>query len=186
MLIGVPAESFAGETRVAVTPETAKKLKAQGHTLRIQSGAGVSASVTDAAYEAVGAEITEATIPGEMPRVVQAAVSFSKGCYPGQELVERMDSRAAQAPRRLVLLRMPAGTRPGDAVRADGDEVGSVTSVVDDGDEGAQQVEVERQGQAGHRPHVRSPEPDLKLLDPASTEPGRIVMAPCDGTHIAY
>ena len=49
MLIGVPAESFAGETRVAVTPETAKKLKAQGHTLRIQSGAGVRASVTDAA-----------------------------------------------------------------------------------------------------------------------------------------
>jgi len=59
MLIGVPAESFAGETRVAVTPETAKKLKAQGHTLRIQSGAGVRASVTDAAYEAVGAEITD-------------------------------------------------------------------------------------------------------------------------------
>ena len=61
MLIGVPAESFAGETRVAVTPETAKKLKAQGHTLRIQSGAGVRASVTDAAYEAVGAEITDET-----------------------------------------------------------------------------------------------------------------------------
>ena len=59
MLIGVPAESFAGETRVAVTPETAKKLKAQGHTLRIQSGAGVAASVTDAAYEAAGAEITD-------------------------------------------------------------------------------------------------------------------------------
>jgi NAD(P) transhydrogenase subunit alpha len=41
---------------VAVTPETAKKLKAQGHTVRIvQSGAGVAASVTDAAYEAAGA-----------------------------------------------------------------------------------------------------------------------------------
>ena len=39
MLIGVPAETMAGETRVAVTPETAKKLKSQGHTLRIQSGA---------------------------------------------------------------------------------------------------------------------------------------------------
>ena len=37
MLIGVPAETMAGETRVAVTPETVKKLKAQGHTLRIQS-----------------------------------------------------------------------------------------------------------------------------------------------------
>jgi H+-translocating NAD(P) transhydrogenase subunit alpha len=60
MLIGVPAESMGGETRVAVTPETVKKLTAQGHKLRIQSGAGVSASVTDEAYVAAGAEITDA------------------------------------------------------------------------------------------------------------------------------
>ncbi len=60
MLIGIPAETAAGETRVALTPETAKKLKSQGHTLRVQSGAGVAASVTDAAYEAAGAEITDA------------------------------------------------------------------------------------------------------------------------------
>ena len=60
MLIGIPAETTARETRVALTPETAKKLKAQGHTLRVQSGAGVAASVTDAAFEAAGAEITDA------------------------------------------------------------------------------------------------------------------------------
>ncbi len=60
MLIGVPAETAAGERRVAVTPETAKKLKAQGHTVRLQGGAGLAASATDAAYEAVGAEITDA------------------------------------------------------------------------------------------------------------------------------
>ncbi len=60
MLIGVPLETAAGETRVAVTPETAKKLKAQGHVIRVQSGAGVAASATDAAYQAVGAEITDA------------------------------------------------------------------------------------------------------------------------------
>ena len=60
MLIGIPAETAAGETRVAATPETVKKLKAQGHTLKIQSGAGVAASVTDAAYVAAGAEITDA------------------------------------------------------------------------------------------------------------------------------
>ncbi len=57
MLIGVPLETAAGETRVAVTPETAKKYVAQGHTVVVQSGAGVAASVTDAAYEAVGAKI---------------------------------------------------------------------------------------------------------------------------------
>ena len=60
MLIGIPLETTAGESRVAVTPETVKKLKAQGHTLRVQSGAGVAASVTDEAYVAAGAEITDA------------------------------------------------------------------------------------------------------------------------------
>jgi NAD(P) transhydrogenase subunit alpha len=60
MLIGIPTETTVGETRVAVTPETAKKLKGQGHTIRIQSGAGVAASVTDEAYIAAGAEITDA------------------------------------------------------------------------------------------------------------------------------
>ena len=60
MLIGIPMETIAGESRVAVTPETVKKLKAQGHTLRVQSGAGVAASVTDEAYVAAGAEITDA------------------------------------------------------------------------------------------------------------------------------
>ena len=60
MLIGIPRETAAGETRVAATPETVKKLKAQGHTLRVESGAGVAASVTDAAYTAAGAEITDA------------------------------------------------------------------------------------------------------------------------------
>ncbi|MDH6168893.1 NAD(P) transhydrogenase subunit alpha [Variovorax boronicumulans] len=59
MLIGVPAETAAGETRVAVTPETVKKLVASGHIVRIQSGAGVAASVTDAAYQTAGAEITD-------------------------------------------------------------------------------------------------------------------------------
>ena len=60
MLIGVPTETTTGETRVAVTPETAKKLRAQGHTIRVQASAGVAASVTDEAYVAAGAEITDA------------------------------------------------------------------------------------------------------------------------------
>ncbi|MNK18011.1 NAD(P) transhydrogenase subunit alpha part 1 [compost metagenome] len=60
MLIGVPAETAAGETRVAVTPETVKKLVASGHTVRVQAGAGIAASVTDAGYQSAGAEITDA------------------------------------------------------------------------------------------------------------------------------
>ena len=59
MLIGVPLETVAGETRVAATPETVKKLKAQGHTIKVQAGAGTAASATDAAYIAAGAEICD-------------------------------------------------------------------------------------------------------------------------------
>ena len=59
MMIGVPRETAAGETRVAVTPETAKKLKAQGHDIRVERGAGVAASVVDEAYTAAGAELTD-------------------------------------------------------------------------------------------------------------------------------
>jgi NAD(P) transhydrogenase subunit alpha len=59
MLIGVPRETAAGETRVAATPETVKKIKAQGNTVRVEAGAGVRASVTDEAYAAAGAEITD-------------------------------------------------------------------------------------------------------------------------------
>jgi H+-translocating NAD(P) transhydrogenase subunit alpha len=59
MRIGVPAETLAGETRVAVTPETAKKLIAQGHSIHVQAGAGVAASAIDSAYEAVGAQVTD-------------------------------------------------------------------------------------------------------------------------------
>ena len=59
MLIGVPRETAVGETRVAVTPETAKKLKAQGHTIHVERGAGVAASATDEAYAAAGAEPTD-------------------------------------------------------------------------------------------------------------------------------
>jgi NAD(P) transhydrogenase subunit alpha len=60
MLIGVPAETQAGETRVAATPETVKKLVGLGHVLRVQGGAGLAASATDAAYAAAGAELVDA------------------------------------------------------------------------------------------------------------------------------
>ena len=57
MRIGVPAETRAGEARVAATPETVKKLVAAGHQVLVQSGAGDAASAPDAAYVAAGAAI---------------------------------------------------------------------------------------------------------------------------------
>ena len=59
MRISVPAETRPGETRVAATPETVKKLAAK-HQVVVQSGAGLPASVTDEAYVAAGAQIVAA------------------------------------------------------------------------------------------------------------------------------
>ncbi len=56
MRIGIPAETRPGETRVAATPETVKKLVAAKHQVVVQSGAGISSSVTDEAYVAAGAQ----------------------------------------------------------------------------------------------------------------------------------
>jgi len=58
MRIGIPAEIHPGETRVAVTPETVKKLAAGGrHTLIVQSGAGIAAAIPDGEFATAGATI---------------------------------------------------------------------------------------------------------------------------------
>jgi NAD(P) transhydrogenase subunit alpha len=60
MRIGIPAETRLGETRVAATPETVKKLVAAKHQVIVQSGAGIASSVPDEAYTAAGAQIGSA------------------------------------------------------------------------------------------------------------------------------
>jgi len=58
MRIGIPTEIRTGETRVAATPETVKKLVAGSlHTVVVQAGAGAGASVLDRDYQAAGATI---------------------------------------------------------------------------------------------------------------------------------
>ena len=60
MRIGIPVETLAGETRVAATPETVKKMVAVGHQVAVQQGAGAGASIPDADYEAAGAKLVGA------------------------------------------------------------------------------------------------------------------------------
>jgi NAD(P) transhydrogenase subunit alpha len=61
MLIGIPRETRPGETRVAATPETVKKLAASAaHRVLIEAGAGVASSIPDADYVAAGAVIGSA------------------------------------------------------------------------------------------------------------------------------
>ena len=80
---------------------------------------------------AMGAELTADTIPAEAGQwLIDASVSFTKGCYTGQELVARIDSRGGNVPRpvRLLVVEGDVPTLPGSEVRADGQPVGAVTS----------------------------------------------------------
>jgi len=88
----------------------------------------------ESGWPAMGREITEASIPAETG-VVADAVNFTKGCYPGQELVERMDSRGSTAPRFVRRLRGEGSVKVGDEIIHDGKAVGTLTSVADS-DEG--------------------------------------------------
>ena len=90
------------------------------------------------AYEAIrieaglprmGAEFLGSTIPAEAG-VVDRSVSFTKGCFTGQELVARIDSRGGNVPRLLrgLVLATKEPPPPGSAVEVDGAKVGTVTS----------------------------------------------------------
>jgi tRNA-modifying protein YgfZ len=80
-------------------------------------------------WPAMGREIVPGdTIPAETG-VTGDAVSFTKGCYTGQELVERMDARHAAPPRRLVRIEAPVDLAPGGVLTLDGKQVGAVTTV---------------------------------------------------------
>jgi folate-binding protein YgfZ len=98
----------------------------------------------EAGIPAMGAELDERTIAAEAG-LVERCVSFTKGCYTGQELVARLDARGNKVARRLVGLvvghpgepgaqpvRLTEGAGPplerGTVVEAEGTEVGRVTS----------------------------------------------------------
>lgn len=82
----------------------------------------------------MGAEITEKTMPHELGRwVVDASVSFTKGCYTGQELVYRIDARGGNVPRHLRGILIGTNLLPpvGAEVMVAGKTVGRLTSVAE-------------------------------------------------------
>ena len=78
-----------------------------------------------AGWPRMGVEIVPGVTIPAVTGVVPLSVNFTKGCYPGQELVERMDSRGADAPKTLRILDVPEGTAVGQTI----DDVAEVTSV---------------------------------------------------------
>jgi NAD(P) transhydrogenase subunit alpha len=90
MRLAVVRETRAAETRVAATPETVRKLIALGLTVAVESGAGLASAISDAEYQAAGAEIAAdagAALAG-------AGIVFA---------VQLPEDRAAIAPGTLVL-----------------------------------------------------------------------------------
>lgn len=81
----------------------------------------------DARWPRLGTDILVGDIPATTG-VVSVAVSFTKGCYPGQELVERMDSRGADAPVNLRVMSRE-GVGVGSRVEASANDTGTVTSI---------------------------------------------------------
>ena len=91
-----------------------------------------------AGWPAMGRELTERTIPAEIGGLVESSVSFTKGCFTGQELVARIDSRGGHVPRpvRLLEIRGDDEVAPGAEITVDDRTVGEITSAAVDGAEG--------------------------------------------------
>jgi folate-binding protein YgfZ len=133
------------------------------------------------AYEAVrieagvpvmGREVDEKTIPAETG-LVDRAVSFTKGCFTGQELVARIDSRGGNVPRHLRGVVVGTNVVPpvGATITADGKDLGSVTSVAES---------LERRAPVGLAYVRRGLEPpaDVTLVWEGGSAPARVEELP--------
>lgn len=121
VLVKAPPLEGAGHYLLGVPVAASGQLSplSQYHDLRIRAG-----------YPAAPNEISDAYIPLEAG--LTSAISFSKGCYIGQEIIARMESRG-QLAKRLVKLESEGVLHEGDSLQADGTAVGNVTSVTIDG-----------------------------------------------------
>ena len=117
---GLPGVDLLGEAPMAPPDVRACALDAY-EAVRIEAG-----------IPAMGRELDERTIPAEAG-VVEQSVSFTKGCYTGQELVARIDSRGGNVPRRLRGLVVMSEVVPpsGAKVRFENKDAGELTSVAE-------------------------------------------------------
>jgi folate-binding protein YgfZ len=102
-----------------VTPPREIPLRDEYERLRIESG-----------VPAMGRELNESMIPVDAGQwLIDASVSFTKGCYTGQELVARIDSRGGNAPHPVRGLRIPGRVDVGAPVASvEGRALGELTS----------------------------------------------------------
>jgi len=124
---GVAALQLGGLPRMVLFGAAVERVSAPR-----QAGSLAATAVRIEAGEPVmGLDVGEDTIPHETG-LVAAAVSFTKGCYLGQELVARIDSRGrVNRHLRGIVIRENVLPPPGAAVAAGDTEVGSISSVAE-------------------------------------------------------
>lgn len=120
-LVGVDGPDLPTEVPADAVEVTADQLEVQ----RIRAG-----------VPGWGTELDEDTIPATVGQwVIDASVSFTKGCYTGQELVARIDSRGGNVPRHLVGVVVDGPPPAAETViTVDGEAAGAITSSAIDHD----------------------------------------------------
>src|SRR5207248_96701 len=117
MKVGVPRETAAGERRVALVPETVKRLVGSGFEVAVERGAGEPASFPDRDYEEAGAAIGEDAFSAEAHvRVQPPSADEAGGLREGQILIgflqpltdregiDRLTQRGVIAPAKVLVL----------------------------------------------------------------------------------
>ena len=127
-VLRLPVEwpGFSGFDLIGPDPAWTETVRRCGH-------AAWEAARIEAGIPAMGREVTDGTIPAEAG-LVERSVSFTKGCFTGQELVARLDARGTKVARRLcgIVLDGPERRTPVGATihTVDGEhQVGQLTSV---------------------------------------------------------
>jgi folate-binding protein YgfZ len=112
---GLPGVDLLGET-IDLPPDVPVVDRGAYEATRIEAGVPV-----------MGAELSDRTIPAETG-INDRTVSFTKGCYTGQELVARIESRGGHVPRSLRGVRLTAPAPAGAILQVGGKQVGTLTS----------------------------------------------------------
>ncbi len=120
---------------IAAPPQDKQKL----HGILLDEGSGIGMIAIDRLTEEIlriesgtplyGVDVTEEILLPEVPQMMSRAVSFTKGCFPGQEIVARMDSRQKFA-KQFVIIQIEANEVPHteSSIKKEGKEIGWITS----------------------------------------------------------
>lgn len=176
------AFGWSGEDAIQLFVPRAAAAAAQEALVRaVEARGGVAAGAdvlellrVEAGRPRAGAELSEEVLPPEV-RLEEEAISYTKGCYTGQEIVARLRSRG-QVAHLLVGLGLASGPAPerGAPIERDGERIGEVTSGAVSARAGAIALGFVRRAHAepGTRVHVAGRDAEVRALPFVARAPG--------------